>query len=98
MRVFAYVGNAIDSAGFRLIGAQCWTPVAGAERTCFEAARRDADALFLATEVAERLPRGELDAALAASRPLIVLVPRPGAEPSLLDPAERARVQLGLER
>lgn len=98
MHAFAYVGNAIDGAGFRLIGARCWLPVPGEERASFEAARRDAEALFLATEVAERLPRGELDAALAASRPLIVLVPRPGEEPSLLDPAERARVQLGLER
>ena len=98
MHAFAYVGNAIDGAGFRLIGVQCWVPVPGDERTCFAAARRDAEALFLATEVAERLPRGELDAALAASRPLIVLVPRPTEEPSLLDPAERARAQLGLER
>ncbi|HQR21602.1 MAG TPA: hypothetical protein PLE54_16700 [Burkholderiaceae bacterium] len=98
MPAFAYVGNALDGAGLRLAGVQCWVPAAGGELVAFRQARAAAEAVFLAIDVAEKLPRGELDMALAAGRPLLILVPRPGDEPSPLDPAERARAQLGLER
>jgi vacuolar-type H+-ATPase subunit F/Vma7 len=98
MPAFAYVGNALDGAGLRLAGVQCWAPAPGDELAAFRQARAGAEAVFLAIDIAERLPRNELDTALAAGRPLLVLVPRPGEEPSALDPAERARAQLGLER
>jgi hypothetical protein len=44
------------------------------------------------------MPRAELDAALVAGRPLLVLLPEADGEPSRLDPAQRVRAQLGLER
>ncbi len=37
------------------------------------AALRAAEAVFITDEVAERLPRAELDADLAAGRPLVIL-------------------------
>ena len=92
----AYVGNAIDAAGFRLAGVRSWAPEAGAELAAFRAARADSEAVFITVAIAERLPRSELDAALAAGRPVLALIPEPG-KPSPLDPAERARLQLGLE-
>ena len=98
MAAFAYIGDAVQAAGFRLIGAQCWVPEPGAERAAFLAARRSAEAVFITPAIAEKLPRVDLDLALAAGRPLLLLVPAPGAGPSPLDPAERVRAQLGLER
>jgi hypothetical protein len=98
MSAFAYVGNELDGAGFRLIGVQCWIPAPGGEAAAFRQARTAAEAVFLDTDVARGLPRDELESALAAGHPLLVLVPRPGEEPCALDPAERARAQLGLER
>jgi vacuolar-type H+-ATPase subunit F/Vma7 len=98
MAAFAYVGDAVQAAGFRLIGAQCWVPDPGSERAAFRAARAAAEAVFITSAIAEKLPRVELDAALAAGRPLLLLIPTPGAGPSPLDPAERVRAQLGLER
>jgi vacuolar-type H+-ATPase subunit F/Vma7 len=98
MTAFAYVGDAVEAAGFRLVGARCWVPEAGNEWAAFLAASAAADAVFITSDVAERLPRVKLDAALAAGRPLVLLVPEPDAEPSPLDPAERVRAQLGLDR
>jgi vacuolar-type H+-ATPase subunit F/Vma7 len=98
MLAFAYVGDSVQAAGFRLIGAKCWVPEPGNERAEFLAARKEAEAVFISPAIAERLPRTELDAALAAGRPLLLLVPTPGTDPSPLDPAERVRAQLGLDR
>lgn len=95
---FAYVGNALDGAGLRLAGVRCWVPAPGDELAAFLAAKDAAEAVFLDADIAEKLPRGEVESALASAHPLLVLVPRPDAAPSLLDPAERARAQLGLER
>jgi vacuolar-type H+-ATPase subunit F/Vma7 len=98
MAAFAYVGSAVDAAGFRLIGAQCWAPLPGEEPAAVRAALRAAESVFISSEVAQRLPRAELDTALAAGRPLLVIIPTAETEPYTLDPAERARAQLGLER
>jgi len=47
--------------------------------------------------LAERIARTELESALAAGRPLVVVLPEPGLPPYRLDPAERVRAQLGLD-
>jgi vacuolar-type H+-ATPase subunit F/Vma7 len=97
MSAFAYIGNAEDAAGFRLAGVRCWTP-SGDEAEAFAAAiASGAEAVFITAEVAERIARTDLEAALAAGRPLIALMPEPGQPPSRLDPAERVRAQLGLD-
>jgi vacuolar-type H+-ATPase subunit F/Vma7 len=96
MGAFAYVGNAVDAAGYRLAGIQSWAPDRGAELATFRAARASAEAVFVTFAVAEQLPRAELEAALAGDRPIVVLIPEAaGASP--LEPAERVRSQLGLE-
>lgn len=97
MGAFAYVGNAEDAAGFRLAGVRCWVPRTDAPGALRAALASGADVVFVATDVAASLPRGELDAALAG-RPLLVLLPEADGQPSHLDPAQRVRAQLGLER
>ena len=97
MAAFAYVGNAVDAAAYRLIGAHCWAPDAGTEAAALQSALQSAEAVFVTAAVAERLPRGELDAALASGHPLVVIIPELN-QPCPLDPAERTRAQLGLDR
>ena len=97
MSAFAYVGSAEDAAGFRLAGLTCWAAPADPAAALRTALASGAEAVFATTDVAASLPRPELDAALASGRPLLVLVPH-DAEASPLDPAQRVRAQLGLER
>jgi len=92
---FAYIGNALDAAGFRLAGVQACAPEPGTELASLEAAA-GCQAVFITPAVAAQLPCAVLEAAMTASRPLVVLVPEDGAA-SPLDPAERVRAQLGLE-
>ena len=93
----AYVGDAVNAAGFRLAGARVFAPASGEEVVALRRAREAAQVVLLSRETAAALPRGELEAALAALQPLTAIVPE-GGEISPLDPAERVRAQLGLER
>jgi vacuolar-type H+-ATPase subunit F/Vma7 len=94
---FAYVGDELDAAGLRLAGALTWAPQPGDELASFQAACTRAEVVFLAADVAERLPAAQREAALAGARPLVVLLPD-GTTPKPFDPAERVRAQLGLDR
>jgi len=96
MTALAYVGRDTEAAAFRLIGAACWAPAASDEQRAWDAARSAADVVLLDAAIAARLPSGELDAALAAARPLLLLVSTDGTV-SPLDPAQRVRATLGLE-
>jgi len=97
MTAFAYVGAAEDAAGFRLAGMRCWTPQGDEADALRAALASGAEAVFITAEVAERIARGDLESALAAGRPLVVVLPEPGRPPGRLDPAERVRAQLGLD-
>jgi len=98
MSAFAYVGCEIEAAAFRLVGAKCWSPAAGEEVTALHAAQQAAEVVFLDAETAARLPRADLDTALVGGHALLVIVPPPENERFALEPAERVRAQLGLER
>jgi vacuolar-type H+-ATPase subunit F/Vma7 len=93
----AFVGDAVNAAGFRLAGAQVFVPVRGEEAAALAQARGAAQVVLLSGEVAEALPRAELEAAQAALQPLLAIVPE-GHAISPADPAERVRTQLGLEK
>jgi vacuolar-type H+-ATPase subunit F/Vma7 len=97
MTAFAYVGAAEDAAGFRLAGMRCWAPRGDEAEALRAALASGAEAVFITVEVAERVERDELESALAAGRPLVVVLPDPGRPPCRLDPAERVRAQLGLD-
>jgi vacuolar-type H+-ATPase subunit F/Vma7 len=92
----AYIGNALDGAAFRLAGARCWVPESDDAGPAFDAACESAEVVFIEPAVANALPRERLDAALSAGRPLTVIIPRPVVNE--LDPAERVKRLLGLER
>lgn len=93
---FAYLGDALHGAGFRLAGGLAWTPAPGTEAAALRQACARAQAVLIAAEVAARLPPAQLAAALAAGAPPVAIVAGgDGASP--LDPAQRVRAQLGLE-
>lgn len=93
----AYIGDAVDAAGFRLAGARVFSPAPGEEAAALAQARSVAQVVLLSAQVAAALPRSELEDAQTALQPLVAIVPA-GGEISSCDPAERVRSQLGLER
>jgi vacuolar-type H+-ATPase subunit F/Vma7 len=93
----AFVGDAVNAAGFRLAGAQVFSPAPGEEAAALAQARGMAQVVLLSGQVAAALPRGVLEAAQVALQPLVAIVPE-GGQISACDPAERVRAQLGLER
>jgi len=98
VKALAYIGDAVEAAGFRLAGARVYSPAAGSEAAALVQARSAARVVLLSPQVAQALPRAELDAALAALQPLTAIVPGRHGEVSPADPSERVRAQLGLER
>jgi vacuolar-type H+-ATPase subunit F/Vma7 len=98
MSALAYIGDPLQCAAYRLAGFATWSPEPGAELAALQAALAGTQAVFISTEMALRLPRSRLEKALAAGSPLVAIVPRAGGRASELDPAERVRSQLGLER
>jgi len=98
MTTLAYIGNALDAAGWRLAGAVTYTPGPLAARQALAEARRSAAIVLVSTAVARGLPAAELEAALVALQPLVVVLPdEDGGAPLSVDPAERVRRQLGLD-
>ena len=92
-----FVGDEVTAQGFRLAGARVCTPEPGSELAGFRDARRDGALILLDPDCARRLPRNELDAALGAMSPMVLVVPsRPGADDEF-SPASRARRILGFE-
>lgn len=92
----AYLGSEPEAAGWRLAGALALAPAAGEETAAFAQARAAASLVIVSGEVARALPAPVLEAALAALKPLLLILPDDG-EALPLDPAERVRRQLGLE-
>lgn len=92
-----YVGDAARAAGYRLGGFATLTPATGQEAAAIEQAMRQASIVVLDADIAERLPRARLEAWLAGGSPPFLIAPRSDGTSSALDPAERVRIQLGLD-
>ena len=92
-----YVGNAVRAAGYRLGGFLTFTPERDHETRAIEQAMKSASVLVIDAEVADRLPPARLEAWLASGAPPIVIAPHADGVCSRADPAERVRIQLGLE-
>jgi hypothetical protein len=92
-----FVGNAVRAAGYRLGNFVTLTPERGQETRAVEQAMTAASVVVVDPEVAERLPPARLEAWLARGAPPVVIAPHADGSCSRADPAERVRVQLGLE-
>lgn len=70
----AFIGDELTATGFRLAGADVFIVAPEAAAAAFAEARDRASLVLLAPLHARALPVAELDAALMASRPLVVIV------------------------
>lgn len=95
--VVIYIGDELTAAGFRLAGAQVLLPAAGEEAASLARAQRDGQLVLLSADVAARLPRELLGAALAALAPLTLVVPDLLGRQPLPDRAQRLRRRMGME-
>lgn len=95
--IVIYIGDELTTAGFRLAGAQILQPAAGAEAASLARAQTDAQLILLSADVAARIPRESLDAALAALTPLTLVVPDLLGRQPVPDRVQRLRRRMGME-
>jgi hypothetical protein len=93
-----FVGNAVRAAGYRLGDFVTVTPARGHETRAVEQAMEAASVVVIDADVAERLPPAHLESWLARGAPPLVIAPHADGTCSRADPAERVRIQLGLEQ
>ena len=92
-----YLGDELSAAGWRLAGVEARVVAPGAVAAALEAARAQAPLVLLSAALAVHLPAATLRAALAATTPLVVVLPDPQGAVEAPDLAARVRRQLGLE-
>jgi vacuolar-type H+-ATPase subunit F/Vma7 len=93
----AFIGDEVSAAGYRLAGVRSYVPAQGEEAAVLAAARAEAALVLITAQRAAQVPAAELAAALAALRPLVLVVPdvRGLARPA--DLGKLVRKQLGME-
>jgi vacuolar-type H+-ATPase subunit F/Vma7 len=91
-----FLGSESSAAGYRLAGVDACVARAGAETAQFADARQHADLVMIEASVASQLPAAHWRAALAATTPLVVVVPDLAGDAPMPDLAARLRNQLGL--
>lgn len=95
--IVIYIGDELTAAGFRLAGAQVLLPAAGEEAASLARAQSEAQLILLSADVAARIPREALDAALAALAPLTLVVPDLLGRQPVPDRVQRLRRRMGME-
>jgi vacuolar-type H+-ATPase subunit F/Vma7 len=70
------IADEVSALGWRLIGARAEVPGPGpgTARGCFREALRGADAVLITAEHARAIPTTELNAALLAAKPLVLVI------------------------
>lgn len=92
-----YLGDEVSVAGWRLTGVDALACTPREVGAALERALANTSLVFISSALAAHLPAATLRAALAATAPLLVLLPDPAGEVVLPDLASRLRQQLGLE-
>jgi vacuolar-type H+-ATPase subunit F/Vma7 len=92
-----FIGDELSAAGFRLAGAVVRTPPAEEAAAVFEQARREAPLVVITAEFAAAIARAQLVRALAAPRPLVLVVPDVRARRLPANVAQELRRELGME-
>jgi vacuolar-type H+-ATPase subunit F/Vma7 len=91
-----FLGDEIAAAGWRLAGLRTFGCEPGREDAAFEHALGEASCVLLSAACAARIDAPRLQRALAATAPLVVVVPDLQGRAPLPDLAERLRAQLGM--
>ena len=70
----AVIADEVTALGWRLSGARAHVPGAHATRDWFREALRDADVVLITAKCAGAIPAAELNTALLASKPLLLVI------------------------
>jgi len=101
MSLLHYIGDEIAAAGWRLAGAAVHVPAAGDEAATLAAVRAAAQGcaalVLISAATAARIDGAQLQAAVAAMAPALLVVPDTQGRVPLPDFAARLRKQLGLD-
>jgi vacuolar-type H+-ATPase subunit F/Vma7 len=73
MRV-ALIADEVTALGWRLIGARVLLPAASSAQNCWHEALRDSDLVVITAQYAAAIAPAELDAALLAATPLVLVI------------------------
>lgn len=86
----------MTAAGFRLAGIEVHAPCAADTVPLFRRLIQDAQMVLITAEAADRLPEAELQHALAANRPLVLVIPDARGRLQPADIGSLLRRQLGM--
>lgn len=93
-----YIGDEAHAAAWRLTGIDVCVATPDADiDALFASACTDADLLLISKSSAARVGAQRLEQARRAMRPLLLVLPGPGASGSGSELAQRVRSQLGME-
>ena len=96
MSLPVYIGNELDAAGYRLMGARIIVPRDQNLPDLFEEARTDAPLIMVSASVAEALGEEVMAAAVIAAGPPVMVVADAVGEANPLDMEREVRAALGV--
>ena len=92
-----YLGDEVTAAGYRLAGVEIRMPAREDANAAFDDACAHAPLVFVSAAIAMHINAAGMRAALAAARPLVLIVPDMQGAVARPDLAARLRGQLGME-
>ena len=96
MTVPIFLGDELGAAPWRLAGLRTIVCEPGREAAALEEARSEAPWVLVSAACAERIAAPLLQRAMAATAPLVIVVPDPQGRAPMPDLAARLRAQLGM--
>jgi len=70
----ALIADEVTALGWRLIGARVLMPESASVQDCWHEALRSAEFVVITAQYAAAIPAAELDAALLAEKPLVLVI------------------------
>ncbi len=92
-----FIGDELSAAGFRLTGVETLVPEPERAGAALSDARKRAGLVIMTAELAERVPAGELEAAMLAEAPVLAIIPDVLFRAAPPDLGQRLRSVLGIE-
>lgn len=92
-----YIGDEVTAAGYRLAGVRVHVPAPDEANAAFDEACARAPVVLVSAAIAVRIDDARMRVALAALRPLVLIVPDIRGAIARPDLALRLRGQLGME-
>ncbi len=96
MTTYAFIGDEVTAAGFRLAGAQVHSPPVQEIPTLFRSLREHSELLILTAEAAANVPEALMQQTTAAGKPLLLVLPDARYRSRPVDLAALLRTQLGM--